>query len=111
MAFSKEDKQAWNDSEVMLELEKIAEMSFIPKEEGWEEEGLEEALENFEKPAEEILNELDKEDFNKELHLAHNDLIFSTLQKIAESFIKKSNIKVAYRIEQTIAELKDWRNE
>lgn len=109
MGFSNEDKAAWLDSEVMIELEKFADdvLSKPSDEEGWEEENFEEALEEFEKPTPELLEDIDNGDISKELHAAYNIAIINNLQKLASSFAKQSNIKVAYRIEQTVYELKD----
>ena len=115
MAFSNEDKAAWLDSEVMVELEKFADevLSGPPKEafkpletgeENWEEERFEDALEEFEKPSAEVLEE---NSLPKDLRVAYNIAIINGLQKLASSFAEKSNIKVAYRIEQTVCELKD----
>lgn len=110
MIFSKEDKAVWNSSEVMKELETLAkraneiEENSKKKSDDWEEENFIEALDEFEKPNSEVLEETSLKD---ELHLAYNISIIDNLQKIADHFIDKSNIKVAYRIEQAINELKD----
>ena len=113
MVFSKEDNAAWNDSEVMLNLEKWAKDLLLKKEEdGWEEESFEDALEEFETPNETPVDEVvNDESMLKDLASAYNSLIIDNLQKIANYFIDKSNIKTAYRIEQSINELKDyiWR--
>lgn len=111
MGFSNEDKAAWLDSEIMVELEKFAD-DVLSKpdasdEEKWEEEDFEDALEEFEKPASEVLEKVDEGDISKDLHVAYNIAIINNLQKLASFFAEKSNIKTAYRIEQTICELKD----
>lgn len=113
MTFSKEDKSAWSNSEVMLELEKLAKENDLLSEpskelyepieiednDKWEDEDLEDfkkALSDFEEPS-----------FEKELHIAYDKKLFSTLEKIASDFANKSNIKVAYRIESTLNKLKN----
>lgn len=110
MTFSKEDKSAWNNSEVMYELEKYAEKvlegppaeAFSPVEEsGWEEENFEKALEEFESPAE-------KENIKEELQKAFSKLLINNLKKISNKFIDKSNIKIAYRIDQSIWEIESF---
>lgn len=116
MSFSNEDKAAWLSSEIMKELEKYAndvlngppEEAFKPiktDENSWEEEDFEDALEEFEKPNSEVLEDLD---IKKELLAAYNISIINNLQKIASSFAEKSNIRTAYIIEQSVCELKDF---
>jgi hypothetical protein len=118
MDFSIEDKVAWHNSEIMKELEKYAddvlngppEEAFKPiktDENSWEEEDFEDALEEFEKPNSEILESTEKNDMTKDLHIAYNIAIINNLQKLASNFAEKSNIRTAYRIEQTVCELRD----
>ena len=117
MGFSKEDKAAWLNSEVMVELEKFAddifggppEEAFKPLEEKeWEDEDFEDALEEFEKPGPEVLKEIEENNMTKDLRAAYNIAVLNNLQKLASIFAKKSNIKTAYRIEQTVCELNDY---
>lgn len=114
MSFEKEDKAAWVSSEVMQELEKIAREEDIlnssqekQDEKGWEEEDLDENLID----AVDEFNQNDdveyQADDNIEYHIAYNNALYSKLQKIASELAEKSNIKPAYRIEQTIRRLKD----
>jgi hypothetical protein len=120
MSFVKEDKAAWLNSEIMQEFEKIAREqdvlngpppeAFQPigenendkEDELWEEE------ENMDK-FKEALNEFESEksnDLKTELRMAYNNNLFSSLEKIADQLINKSNIKAAYEVEQTIEKLK-----
>ena len=100
MTFSKEDKAAWADSEIMKEFEKIAKDNDIlngPPSEAYE-------------PIEK--EEVDWEDedmgnFEEEMHVAYNKNLFSNLTKIAGDFANKSNIKVAYKIELALHKLKN----
>lgn len=121
MSFSKEDKAAWLDSEVMKELEKIAEeenildgpspeafepLSFSeekePKEEKiWEEE--EEPMERFD----EALEEFSEPSLNDEFKSAWNKLLLENLGKIANKLADDKNVKAAYRVEATLNELQD----
>lgn len=121
MSFAKEDKAAWLSSEIMQEFEKIAREQGVldgpppeaflpigkeaqPEEEedpGWEDESqgdFEDALEEFES---------DANDLQSEFHLAYNENLFSNLEKLAHQLAEKSNIKAAYRVEQTLFKLKD----
>lgn len=121
MSFAKEDKAVWNSSEVMQELEKIAKennMFETPSEayepigekedeKDWEEESLSEALEEFEKSEEEMEEEMEEDSIIPEYNKAYNNALFSHLQRIASKLAENSNIKTAYRIEQTIHNLKD----
>ncbi len=114
MSFAKEDKAAWLSSEIMQEFEKIARendvLSGPPQEafqpignenKSWEEE---EDVINKE-PIEKL--ELDADDIKTELRMAYNKNLFSSLEKLARQFAEKSNIKAAYRIEQTLHKLKE----
>ena len=112
MVFSKEDKSAWLNSEVMKEFEKFATEVFDGppreafeglEEESFEDENFEEALEEFE-DKEVSDEEVSDEEIKKEL-LANK--LLDNLQKLSSLFAEKSNIKTAYRIEQTVCELKD----
>lgn len=114
MTFSKEDRAAWADSEIMKEFEKIAKENDIlngppseayepieKEEKDWEDEDMvdfEEALENFEEGP----------SFEEEMHMAYNKNLFSNLEKIASDFANKSNIKVAYKIELILHKLKKY---
>jgi hypothetical protein len=110
MTFSKEDKAAWLDSEVMSELEKLSgdvlngppAEAFQPikhEESTWEEENLEEqlvtAVDKFNEPT-----------FEEEIHIAYNKSLFKNLEKVAHNLSDKSNIKAAYRVERSLNELK-----
>ncbi len=113
MPFSKEDKAAWLDSEVMRELENFSAdvlngppvEAFQPITAGekvWEEEDLQEQLittvDEFNEPKEPSLEE--------ELRIAYNKSLFKNLEKVAHSLSDKSNIKAVYRIERSLNELK-----
>lgn len=129
MVFSKEDNRAWESSEVMRELEKMAaEVLEGPSIEAYE--PIEEQLWEEETSAEpEELPECEcapgtptmydgkicavcgrkkKEGkFEEEMHSAYGQTLINNLEKMASSFAENSKIKVAYRIEQAIAELKE----
>jgi len=111
MTFSKEDKAAWLDSEVMRELEKFGgdilngplPEAFQPLEkeaEAWEDEDLEsklvEAVEEFEKPA----------SVEEEFVIAHNKSLLTNIEKVAHRLSDEANIKAAYRVERSLKELK-----
>jgi len=113
MTFSKEDKAAWLDSEVMRELENFSAdvlngppaEAFQPITAGekvWEEEDLQEqlitAVDEFNKPEE--------PSFKEELHVAYNKSLFRSLEKVAHNLSNKSNIKAVYRVERSLNELK-----
>jgi len=123
MSFSKEDKAAWLDSEVMKELEKVAQKdnvlegpppeAFEPlplekeakvtkeeEEKFWEEEEpmkrFDEALEQFEKPT-----------LVAELKTAYDKMLIENLEKIANELADGKNVKAAYRVEMALHELED----
>lgn len=105
MKFSNEDRQCWDNSEVIAGLERIAASEGWNSEEvslDWEDENFKEALIEFEKPNSELL----EEDLTDEISLAYDLLLVDNLKKIAS----KSNIKVAYMIEQVIYEIQDLLN-
>lgn len=129
MVFSKEDNQAWESSEVMRELEKMAaEVLEGPSIEAYE--PIEEQLWEEETAVEpEELSECEcapgtptmydgkicavcgrkkkEEGFEEEMHSAYGQILINNLEKMASNFAENSKIKVAYRIEQAIAELKE----
>jgi len=118
MTFSKEDKAAWMDSEVMRELEKIAmegglevsEEAFQPIEEEalWEEEDdtgkLIDAVEEFqgEEPEAYLLTE----DPVDKLLAAHQGKLVDVIQKLSWQLADKSKIKAAYKIERALQNIK-----
>lgn len=122
MSFSKEDKAAWLDSEVMRELEKIAaendilngppEEAFMPiseeTEESWEdertpEEKLEDALIDFENDSVDKSNILEEEKpLKEELAQLYMDNLISNLKTLAYDLTEQGFMKAAYRIERAI---------
>jgi hypothetical protein len=132
MVFSKEDNSAWESSEVMRELEKMAEEVLqgtppeayepIP-EESWEEESEEETeseeLRECEcapdaptiydgKVCAVCGGERKKEEgLAEEMQAAYGYALIGKLEKLASQLAEASKIKAAYRIERTIEELKD----
>jgi hypothetical protein len=111
MTFSKEDKAAWLDSEVMREFEKFGEAvlsgpppeSFQPLEktaEAWEDEDLEEkitiAAEEFENSS----------SIKEEFVVAYNKNLLINIEKVAHRLSDKANIKATYRVERALKELK-----
>lgn len=120
MTFSKEDRAAWENSEIMQEFEKLAEDVLNPpaeayqpipekEEKVWEEEDWSDEQKLVD-TAEELSNQ-DDDSFEKELRVAYNERLLSRLEKIAEQLADKSNIKAAYRVERTIQELKTLMRE
>lgn len=120
MTFSKEDRAAWENSEIMQEFEKLAEDVLNPpaeayqpipekEEKAWEEEDWSDEQKLVD-AAEELSNQ-DDDSFEKELRVAYNERLLSRLEKIAEQLADKSNIKAAYRVERTIQELKTLMRE
>lgn len=120
MTFSKEDKAAWMDSEVMRELEKIAmegglevsEEAFQPIEEEalWEEEDdtgkLIDAVEEFQGAGEESETDLLTEDPVDKLLAAHQGNLVDAIQKLSWQLADKSKIKAAYKIERALQNIK-----
>lgn len=114
MTFSREDRAVWEKSEVMQELEKLADEVLSPpaeayqpiateEEKSWEDED----WSDEEKLADAATEMLENDDsFEKELRVAYNNRLLSRLEKIAEQLADQSNIKAAYRVERTIQELK-----
>lgn len=127
MAFSKEDNMAWENSEVMRELEKIADEVFEGTpieayepigEEAWEEEEVLEGPEKCEcEPGTATLYDgkvcalcggiKNEKPFEEEIQAAYSQALIVGLEKIANNFAENSKIQAAYRVEQTISELKD----
>ena len=129
MVFSKEDKVAWKSSETMREFEKLAgeilnpnPEAYMPIEEtgpSWEEESFEEDYSPKECQCTvdtsslydgKICSEcggLKNASMQEEMQEAFAKSIIENLQKLASNIAEKSNIKVAYRIEQTVEELKN----
>jgi hypothetical protein len=127
MSFSKEDKAAWLDSEVMRELEKIAaendilngppEEAFMPiseeieeesEEESWEdertpEEKLEDALMDFESDSVDKSGILEEEKpLKEELAQLYMDNLISNLKTLSYDLTEQGFMKAAYRIERAI---------
>ena len=120
MTFSKEDKAAWNDSEIMQHLEKIAKRDNIlngpPKEafqpivaedqkedeeEIWEEEEIN--PESKERTDEMIRDE----DLKKELEKVYSNNLIKKLNKISGLLASNSQIQTAYRIERALNKIKE----
>jgi hypothetical protein len=105
MTFSREDRAAWENSEIMKELEKYAEDVLVPEEpeESWEEE-------DWEDPEEEELidavDEFNEPSLEEELSIAHHKMLLVKLNRLAEHYADESNIKVAYRIERAVQNIK-----
>lgn len=98
--FSKEDTAAWEDSEIMKELEKIINKK---EEESWEEENEEnheELPEETSKESEETLKDEETQE-KDDLKDIESQLIYN-LQKIATNFISKSKNKNSYIVEECI---------
>ena len=100
MTFSKEDKAAWNDSEVMREFEKYAE-ELIKDEPEKDEDSWEEEEESFVKSLESFE---DVKSFKDELKEAYDVTLISNIEKIAN---KVSSEKATYKIEMVIHKLKE----
>jgi hypothetical protein len=122
MSFSKEDKAAWLDSEIMKELEKIAEKenilegpppeAFEPlslKEEEKEEEKEEKVWEEEEvaERFDEAVEEFSEPTLKDELRTAYDKLLLENLEKIASELANSKNVKAAYRVEMTLHGLQD----
>jgi len=111
MAFASEDKRAWQESEIMVEFEKIAkEMNLL-------EGGPPEAFQPiFEKIAIEQ-NTWEDEDIQdlladpgavKRVELAsHGVRLMGAIEKLAQKLAETGRVKAAYRLERTLAALKD----
>ena len=111
MTFSKEDKAAWLNSEVMRELEKLGEevLSGPPAEayqpigeiedKGWEDESPEDRLAN-------AAEEFNEPSLKEELVIAYNKSLLNGIEKVAHRLSDMANIKAAYRVEQSLKEIK-----
>jgi len=110
MTFSKEDRAAWADSEVMKELEKVAKNIDL-EEKSWEEdddtEKLIDAVEEFEEPKEEEEKSFDQDEMLDALFEAHGSDLLVNIEKISYKLIDKSNIKGAYKVERAFQSIKD----
>ena len=116
MVFSKEDKMAWENSEVMLELEKIAHTVLDPDMESYQPIEVEESeWEDEDKAVEEkntgndeiiLLDETNPLTIKKEMCLVYKDSLIKNLSKLASSLGEQSKVKEAYVIEKTINRLK-----
>jgi hypothetical protein len=114
MTFSKEDRAAWDNSEIMQEFEKFADDVLNPPLESyqpisieghktWEEEDWSDEQKLVD-AADELLSADDS--FEEEMCVAQNKRLLYRLEKLAEQLADKSNIKAAYRVERTVQELK-----
>ena len=131
MTFSKEDKSAWMNSEIMQELEKIARETgvlegppaeaFLPIEteedteieEPKDEEVWEEEDEDEEKlmSAIEELGLVEEPDLKEEFSEAYATNLISNLEKLAHQYATQSKMRASYRIERAIFNLKTLREE
>jgi hypothetical protein len=122
MSFSQEDKNAWANSEVMKEFEKVASESdilndynlesFSPlqEDEEWEEdvaseETLGEAVDEFIGRKEldnTIDNFIQKEELKESMASLYMNNLLSNLQDLAHDLAEQGHIKVARKIEVTI---------
>ena len=121
MSFSKEDKAAWLDSEVMKELEKVAQKDDVlegPPPEAFEplplekeaKEEKEEKVWEEEEPMERFdaaLEEFEKPTLVAELKAAYDKMLLGNLEKIANELADSKNVKAAYRVEMALHELQD----
>lgn len=122
MTFSKEDKAAWQASEIMAELEKMAmngeidlpDEAFLPvgeeedsDEEEWEDEELAKQLGTA---ADELSGDEEDEDVineeEAELLESLNSNLFDQISKISCELADKSNIKGAYKVERALQSIK-----
>ena len=120
MTFSKEDKAAWQNSEVMRELEKIAalgglevsEEAFEPiEEEEWEDEDdtekLVDAVEKFqEEGGEELGEDAPTEDPVDELLAAHQKNLIDAIEKLSWQLADRSRTAAAYKVERVLQNIK-----
>jgi len=123
MTFSKEDRAAWQNSEVMRELEKIAAMgglevseeAFQPiEEEEWEDEDdtekLVDAVEQFQEgsegPGGELGEDAPTEDPVDELLAAHQKNLIDAIEKLSWQLADRSRIIAAYKIERVLQNIK-----
>jgi len=123
MTFSKEDKAAWNDSEIMQHLEKIAKRDNIlngPPKEAFQpivaEDQKEDEEENEKIWEEEEINPESKErtdemvrdeDLKKELEKVYSNNLIKKLNKISGLLASNSQIQTAYRIERALNKIKE----
>lgn len=119
MTFSKEDKAAWYDSEVMQHLEEIAKRDNIldgpPKEafqpiiardeneeeKVWEDEEVDPELEKI---TDEMVRE---DDLKKELEKVYSNSLIKKLNKISSLMASNSQMQAAYRIERALNKIKE----
>lgn len=128
MSFSKEDKAAWLDSEVMKEFEKVAEEELLegPPSEAFEpipveveealekeEEGVREEEENVWEEEEdmerfeEALEKFEEKPVLAEFKKAYDKMLIQNLEKIAHRLADKNNAKATYRVELALHGLQE----
>jgi GNAT superfamily N-acetyltransferase len=115
MAFAPEDKRAWRDSEIMAEFEKVAlETSLLDG-------GPPEAFQPIhEKVAteqntweDEDIQELPTADLGVSRHAelaGYGAQLMETIEKMAQDLAEVGRVRAAYRLERTLAALKDITN-
>jgi hypothetical protein len=119
MTFSKEDKAAWMNSEVMHELEKIAlagglevsEEAFQPiEEEEWEDEDDTEkfvdAVEKFQEGDEKLGEDAPTKDPIDELLAAHQKILTDAIEKLSWQLADRSRVEAAYKVERALQNIK-----
>jgi len=108
MVFAPEDKRAWQNSEVMAELEKLAKETDLlggpppeafepiseqtPEQETWEDEDAPLVVDSSAKEAE---------------LLAIRHQLMDEIERMAHQLAEAGRIKVAYRLERALATIKD----
>jgi hypothetical protein len=111
MAFAPEDKRAWLDSEVMSELEKVAKETNLlngPPAEAFE--PISEKTAGQPVWEDEDVPESPRADSRTERHaemVAHSARLMGTIERMAQDLAEAGHTKAAYRLERTLAALKD----
>ena len=109
-AFAPEDKRAWFDSEVMAELEKVAKETNLlggPPKEAFEPIPEKTAAQPVWED-EDVPEPPTDPGADKRMELAaHRAWLIGTIERMAQNLAGAGRVKAAYRLERTLAALKD----
>jgi len=129
MTFSKEDKAAWQDSEIMREFERIAKEQDVlggPPPEAFQPVGVEEDEKTWEEDddKDKLLDAVDElgvaqneespvdvETLPRELLKAYTTNLLTNLEKVSYDLASGSKMKAAYRIDRTLHKINSLMRE
>ena len=106
MSFEPEDKQAWENSEVMKELEKVAPKIYSEADDSFQPIKLDKEEEVFEDESDNQNNNEESELFEKlELFSSINKELFDKIRTISYSLADRGRKKEAFKIERLLKDL------